>query len=283
MTKFLDTATHWIESQSDAAERRTMLAEFTTTGIPTTTDEVWRYAPLEYFNLDQYSVDAPSLAHAGDALESSIAALGAVVVRTHNGVLQSVEGHLDGLTVEASNHAGSIAGYEDDSFVVLNGALTPGTVALTVAPGSEIRESIVILHSLTTGAAFPRLKVSVGKSASARVIEIWSGGLEALVVPVSEYDLDENASLSVATYQRLDLSAWYVSRTTTTLGRDARMHQSVIGMGAAYDRARNDAVFQGTGAQNELWTTYLGRGTQVHDLRSHQLQQAGRHGMSRMK
>jgi Fe-S cluster assembly protein SufD len=276
MTNFLDTATHWIEGQSDAAERRTMLAEFATTGIPKTTDEVWRYAPLEYFNLDQYVVDAPLQDHSGDALENSIATLGAVVVRTHNGVLQGVEGQLDGVTVETTKHAGSITGYEDDSFVVLNGALTPGTIELTVTPGSEIRETIVILHTVTAGAAFPRLKISLGKSASARVIEIWSGGLDSLVVPVSEYHLDENSSLNLATYQRLDLSAWYVSRTTTTLGRDARMHQSVIGMGAAYDRARNDAVFQGTGAQNELWTTYLGRGTQVHDLRSHQLHNIGR-------
>jgi Fe-S cluster assembly protein SufD len=276
MTKFLDTAAHWIEGQTDAPERRSMLAEFAATGIPATTDEVWRYAPLEYFNLDQYVVDGPPQTRSDDVLESAIAALGAVVVRTHNGVLQSVEGHLDGVTVAASALAGTISGYEDDSFVVLNGALTPGTIELAVAPGVESRETIVVLHSLTAGAAFPRLKISLGKSASARVIEIWSGGIDTFVVPVSEFHLEDNAALSLATYQRLDLSAWYVARTTTTLGRDARMHQSVIGMGAAYDRARNDAVFQGTGAQNELWTTYLGRGNQVHDLRSHQLHNVGR-------
>ena len=35
-------------------------------------------------------------------------------------------------------------------------------------------------------------------------------------------------------------------------------------------------MLQGTGAQNELWTTYLGQGDQVHDLRSHQMHEVGR-------
>ena len=54
------------------------------------------------------------------------------------------------------------------------------------------------------------------------------------------------------------------------------MHQSVLSLGGHYDRARNDAELLGPGAENQLWTTFLGSGDQIHDLRSHQLHQVGR-------
>ena len=87
---------------------------------------------------------------------------------------------------------------------------------------------------------------------------------------MSEYRVDDNASLRLITYQRLDASAWHVARTTGLLGRDARLHQAVIGIGAHYDRSRNDAELQGAGAANELRTTFLGSGDQVHDFRTRQ-------------
>ena len=271
MTNFLDTATAWIDQQSNAATRRVALSAVIDNDLPTTTDEVWRYAPLEYFNLDSYDLASPSVATAPDALEQAIAALGALVVRTTNGVVASIDGALDGVSVTTLSDAPSFDGDTADTFAVLNAAITPGTLAISVDAGVNVTGTVVLLHTVTEGASFPHVQISLGRSAALRVVEVWSGGTNALVVPVSQYHVDENASLSLATYQRLDLSAWYISRTTTTLSRDARMHQSVIGMGGAYDRARNDAILEGANAQNELWTTYLGRGKQVHDLRSHQL------------
>ncbi len=90
------------------------------------------------------------------------------------------------------------------------------------------------------------------------------------MVPVSEYRVDDDASLRLVTYQRLDVSAWHVARTTGRLGRDARLQQAVIGLGGHYDRSRNDAELQGAGASNELRTTFLGTGDQVHDFRTRQ-------------
>lgn len=276
MTNFLDTATAWIDQQSNAASRRVALSAVIENGLPTTTDEVWRYAPLEYFSLDSFDFASLSATTSPDALEQAIATLGALVIRTTNGVIASVDGALDGVSVASNSEAPEFDGDTADTFAVLNAAVTPGTVAISVDAGINVSGTLVLLHTVTEGASFPHMRISLGRSATLRVVEVWSGGANALVVPVSHYEIDENASLSLATYQRLDLSAWYISRTTTTLSRDSRMHQSVIGMGGAYDRSRNDAILQGTNAQNELWTTYLGRGKQVHDLRSHQLHTVGR-------
>jgi Fe-S cluster assembly protein SufD len=44
-----------------------------------------------------------------------------------------------------------------------------------------------------------------------------------------------------------------------------------VGVGARYDRSRNDAVLVGAESHNELRTTFLGSGDQVHDFRTHQL------------
>lgn len=107
-------------------------------------------------------------------------------------------------------------------------------------------------------------------------MEYLEGGHDGLVVPLSEYRVAEDASLTLVTYQRLDESAWQIARTTALIERDARLHQAVIGFGAHYDRSRNDAELRGSGAHNELRTTFLGRGDQVHDFRTRQYHVAPR-------
>jgi Fe-S cluster assembly protein SufD len=47
-------------------------------------------------------------------------------------------------------------------------------------------------------------------------------------------------------------------------------------MGGHYNRSRNDAELLGPGAENELRTTFLGSGDQVHDFRTHQFHKSAR-------
>jgi Fe-S cluster assembly protein SufD len=60
------------------------------------------------------------------------------------------------------------------------------------------------------------------------------------------------------------------------LAKDARLRQSVISLGGHYNRSRNDADMVGLNAENELRTTVLGTGTQIHDYRTRQFHIAGR-------
>jgi Fe-S cluster assembly protein SufD len=205
-----------------------------------------------------------------------------LVIRVVDGFCISTGDPVEGVTVEIDESNNSLTGesllqrYESDTFALLNAALAPGATVVRIAAGVSVEQPIVVLNESTAGASFPRTQIVVGRGASVTVVEYFEGGVNSLVVPVSEYQLDDNSSLRLITYQRLDATAWHVARTTGLLARDARLHQAVVGLGAHYDRSRNDAEMLGAGAANELRTTFLGSGDQVHDFRTRQYHVAPR-------
>ena len=271
MTTFAQSAASFIESRPNAVARGGAWSAFLVEGLPTTSDEVWRYSPLSEFDLDRYAVPEGPATRPDSTFASQLCARAGTVVRVVDGFVANADSPADGVTVhvEESNDWDA-SRYEHDSFALLNLALAPGTTVITIPAGVHVERPIVIVHSAYATASLPRTKVVVQRDASATVVEYFEGGSDSMVVPVSEYDVDENASLQLITYQRLASSAWHVARTTGFVARDARLRQSVIGMGAGYDRSRNDAVLRGVGAENELRTTFMGSGSQVHDFRTHQ-------------
>ncbi len=281
MTSFADSALTLITGRPDADLRRRAWATFETTGLPSTTDEVWRYAPLSDFDLDRYRVptspeDAPSTAFA-----SSLATLSNGVVRVVDGFPFDLGHAVEGVTIDAEGAPSPLGGdplerYASDAFAQLNAALAPATVVVRVAADAVLDEPIIIIHTANGSASFPRTQLILERGANATVIEYYEGGADAVVVPVSEYEVGPNASLRLVTYQRLDVTAWHVARTSAILERDARLNQSVLGMGGHYNRSRNDADLSANGAQNELRTTFLGTGDQVHDFRTRQYHRAAR-------
>ena len=61
MNAFADSASSFIDNRPDAAARRRAWSLFEAVGLPTTSDEVWRYAPLSDLVLERFSVpDAPT-------------------------------------------------------------------------------------------------------------------------------------------------------------------------------------------------------------------------------
>jgi Fe-S cluster assembly protein SufD len=282
MSSFTDSATTFLAAQASASQRQAAWDAFSTSGLPTTSDEVWRYAPLGDLSLERYHVaPAPTDLSAG-AFASDLASQAALVITVVDGFLVSTSTTLAGVSVDLVDDLSGLENeslltrYEADSFAMLNAALTPGSVRVRVENGVNVDGTIVILHLAGAQASFSRVQLELGRSASANVIEYFEGGADALVVPLSEYRLDDNASLQLVTYQRLATSAWHVARSTGFVHRDARLRQSVIGLGAHYNRSRNDATFLGSGAHNELRTTFLGAGDQVHDFRTRQFHVVGR-------
>jgi Fe-S cluster assembly protein SufD len=276
MTSFANSATSFISERPDASERRSAWERFVALGLPTTSDEVWRYAPLRDLDLDQFSV-ASSPHHGADSpFAAQLCERAGLVVRVTDGFGLSMSGLPPGVSVEFADAApslhdeGLLERYTGDTFALLNVALAPSSTVIRIDAGTEVRDPIVVLNESSTCASFSRTQIVVGRGASVTVVEYFEGGRDALVVPVSEYRVDDDASLRLVTYQRLDVSAWHVARSTGRLGRDARLQQAVIGLGGHYDRSRNDAELLGPGASNELRTTYLGSGDQVHDFRTRQ-------------
>jgi len=272
---FTDYALATINASSDAMNRRAAWDAFTALGLPTTVDEVWRYAPLGELDLDRYADPTSGEAPALSDFAAQLAARCGLVVHLVDGAVVDVRGHLDGVSVEsvASTWASH---YDNDAFAQLNCALSPATVTLTVSAKTNVTTPILLVNTTQSSKSFPQVRIVVETSAQVSVVEYLDGGRDALVVPLTEFDLADNAALQVSTYQRLDASAWHVARSTGRLGRDARLRQAVISLGAHYNRSRNDAQFLGTGAENELRTTFLGAGDQVHDFRTRQYHQVGR-------
>ena len=282
MNLFADSAATFILDRPDAAERQRAWLAFETAGLPTTDDEVWRYAPLRDLVLDRFRVAGEPVPGADSDFAAQLCQRAGLVVRVVDGFCTSTGPLTEGVEVEVDHSNRSLSGttlverYEADTFAVLNTALAPATTVLRVADGVVVERPIVILNVSNATSSFSRTQIELGRGASATVVEYFEGGRDALVVPLSEYRLDDNSVLQLITYQRLDPSAWHVARTTGFLERDARLRQAVIGIGAHYNRSRNDAVMRGVGSENELRTTFLGSSDQVHDFRTHQLHLAPR-------
>jgi Fe-S cluster assembly protein SufD len=275
MEIFADSASSFIADRSDAALRQLAWSGFEEAGLPQVSDEVWRYAPLSELDLDRFAVAVEPSASTDSDFARELCERAGLVIRVVDGFCIDATSHLEGVTVEVDESAISLSGetftnrYQSDTFALLNVALSPATTVVRVAPGALVDTPIVVLNITNGSSSFPRTQIDLGRGASATVVEYFEGGADALVVPLSEYLIGENAALQLITYQRLAPSAWHVARTTGFLERDARLRQAVIGMGGHYNRSRNDA-------ENELRTTFLGSGTQVHDFRTHQLHVAGR-------
>ncbi|HEY5265948.1 MAG TPA: Fe-S cluster assembly protein SufD [Acidimicrobiales bacterium] len=282
MSNFAESASTFINERPDAAARRQAWSVYEATGLPTTSDEVWRYAPLNDLGLERFVVPHAPKSMPDSTFATKLIQRAGLVIRVVDGFCVSTGEVIEGVSVEIDESNDSLVGesllrrYESDTFALLNAALGPGAVVIRVAPGVNIAQPIVVLNESSAGASFPRTQIVVGRGSSVTVVEYFEGGVDALVVPVSEYQVDDNASLQLITYQRLDASAWHIARTTGLLSRDARLHQAVVGLGAHYDRARNDAELLGSGASNELRTTFLGSGDQVHDFRTRQFHVAPR-------
>lgn len=275
MTTFLDSAEHFLSTTDNADVRRAAWARFVSTGLPTTADEVWRYAPLELLNLDAYQVPSSPGEAVVTPVAAALAAQAAVVVHIVDGFLVDVVGEVTGVTIEATALVADDR-YPTDAFAHLTQSCAPRVVDVAVAPGTTLNGPLVVVSSVTASSAFPYLRYHVGRSASASVVEYWSGGDHALVAPISEYDVADNGSLDITVYQRLAATAWHVARTQGTLARDARLRHSVISVGGRYNRSRNDCDLVAPGAHNELHTTFLGSASQVHDFRTRQFHLAGR-------
>ncbi|HVB52025.1 MAG TPA: Fe-S cluster assembly protein SufD [Acidimicrobiales bacterium] len=282
MNTFAESASTYIDGRPDAAARRQAWSVFESVGLPTTSDEVWRYAPLGDLRLERFHVPSTPESRPDSAFATQLCQRAGLVIRVVDGFCVSTGEVVEGVSVEIDEANESLAGgsllerYESDTFALLNAALAPAATVIRVAANVNLAQPIVVLNESSAGASFPRTQIVVGRGASVTVVEYFEGGGDALVVPVSEYQVDDNASLQLITYQRLDASAWHVARTTGLLARDARLHQAVVGLGAHYDRSRNDAELLGAGASNELRTTFLGSGDQVHDFRTRQYHVAPR-------
>jgi Fe-S cluster assembly protein SufD len=275
--------------------RATGFEAFSSTPLPSESEEVWRYSPIDELSLEDFSpgIDAEpatGVAPAGAMalLESLRAALGhtaaCVLVLDGHAVPGTWSGADNGdseafafgsaeTVAPAAAMLGSVQ-RDGDALVRLNDAFTPDPIFVDVPAGVTVDGPVLVVHWCEPGAAcFPRVCVRAGTGAAVSVVEVFAGpqaqGIaRSLVVPVTELAAADDASVSYVSLQTLADSAWSIARLSARGARNSSVHTFTVGLGAAYDRIRTDVTVDGKDARSEILSAYLGEGTQVHDIRT---------------
>ena len=262
--------------------------------MPSESEEVWRYTPIDDLNLDDFVpvTTAPGeLPEAGrivaEMVAESLGQLSGQVV-VHNGFPLSFGPQGGGGAVIGG--AGDVPGAQamvgsvqegGDALVRLNDAFAPDAILIDVPAGVVVPDPILVVHWCDAGEAeaagssgsamFPRTAVRLGDGARAALVEVYVGpvgSLRSLVVPVTELLAGDDASLSYASLQILNHAAWSIARLGARGGKDSVVRTFTVGLGGDYDRVRADVSVDGRGARSEILSAYLGSGTQVHDIRT---------------
>ena len=260
---------------------------FVSTPLPTESEEVWRYSPIDHLALDEFAPQqpegsGPGSAAAAEELRAAVeAALGtsAGSVLVHNGRAGTFAttgapgfafGRADDLP-ESRHMLGSVQ-TGGDALVRLNDAFAPDPVFVDVPAGVTVAGPLLVVHWCDPGTvAFPRLAVRVGEGATVSVVEVFAGADGAdrsLVVPVTELSAAAGASLSYVSLQILGAAAWSIARLAARGSEKSSLRTFTVGLGAAYDRVRADVSVEGRDARSEILSAYLGDGSQVHDIRT---------------
>jgi len=173
-----------------------------------------------------------------------------------------------------------------DALVRLNDAFVADPVLIDVPAGVVVPDPVLIVHwcaptadagagagagATLAAAMLPRTCVRLGPGAQVAVVEVYAGPAgtpQSLVVPVTELAASENASLSYVSLQILNDATWSIDRLAARGGADSVLRTFTVGLGGDYDRVRSDVSVDGRGARSEILSTYLGQGSQVHDIRT---------------
>jgi Fe-S cluster assembly protein SufD len=288
----------WLSARrSDAWER------YAAGSLPHEAEEVWRYSGIDRFDLDVFAPTQPSEPgrrsdlEIGRALAEPFGRRAALVV-TYNGTVVGVERAstlpVEQLSVssvlsdsEAPSGLGRLAPAHD-AFGELHDAFLADVVHIVVAKKVVVAEPVVVVHLVDRGtptsspSVFPRSLVHVGASAEAGVIELIAdvgpvpnagegqsqATVGALVIPVTELEVEDDAHLAYANLQVLDQSSTQLAVQASRVGRNATLRSFTVSLGGAYARVRTDSDLVGQGGHTSLLAAYLGTDSQIHDFRT---------------
>ncbi len=141
-------------------------------------------------------------------------------------------------------------------------------------------------------AVFPRTVIRAGVGSRAAVIEIvvdidtglladlpfagrlagaggpGGGGPDRLVVPVTELQVADEASLAYVSVQSLGTDTWQLAHQASTIGADATLRSFAVALGGSYARLRTDSALQGSSGTSLLRAAFIGRDDQMLDFRT---------------
>jgi Fe-S cluster assembly protein SufD len=227
--------------------------------MPSERDEIWRYLDLDF---------DPALASA--ASEPGTPAVPDDIVKGWAGnVVSIVDGFVVTEGVKTASMSGVPVGSERDAdlFATAYRALSPGAV---VIDGAMLDEPVLVdVQTTGVGTTFPGVHVEVdGGSSGTVIVRYRSGSSEpATVVPTLTANVGDNGSLALTVVQDWNYETRAIGRAIATLGRDARLVLSEIGLGARLGRLHLDVDFVGNGSTAKIYGAYFGEEDQTLDYR----------------
>ncbi len=192
---------------------------------------------------------------------------------------------------------GAVLGDPHD-YPLLNDAFAVDPIVVDVRPGAAVSDPVVIVHVVTGtagSAVFPRTVVRAGEGSSAGVVELvvdaasglladghttWSVDVgepaERLVVPVTELQVGDDASLAYVSVQSLGPATWQLAHQASRIGARSTLSSYAVALGGGYARLRTDSALVGDSGASRLRAAFIGRHDQMLDFRTLQDHRAPR-------
>jgi Fe-S cluster assembly protein SufD len=161
----------------------------------------------------------------------------------------------------------TVASRDSDLFATAFTALAPGTA---IVDGGMLQVPVLVdVQATGSATTFPGLHVDVpGGTAGTVIVRYRSATSQpATVVPTITANVGDNARLALTVVQDWNYQTRAIGRAIATLGRDASLVLSEIGLGAHLGRLHLDVDFVGNGSNAKIYGAYFGEEDQTLDYR----------------
>ena len=282
------------------AERRAEgLAQFKTLPAPAPNDELWRFASVGRLKIDDYApTGAPDAATAEALLERSNLvserAGRSVYVDDHAVCFEGISEALKAqgvlyLPIEAAlqSHPELMERYflkestelGSAKFFGLHAASTRAGSVLYVPKGVEIEQPLVNYYWTSTQgtAVFPHTLIIAEANAKASVVDVFFSETkenEALNIAVSNLHAADGAQVFRKVVQDWNEQTTSFQLDTTIAGRDARVKNLAVNIGAERARYENQTRIEGPGANVKMYSLTVAEEKQEFDQRTFQTHNA---------
>lgn len=277
------TATPWLKDYFQSG-----LTRFLSAGIPTVTDEEWKYTNLSALSAIDFKPVTQIELSPNNQIKK-ICTPGEASFVFVNGVfdekLSSANSLPNGLaflplkdayTKKEAQIKSLLTKYEskdENSFIALSRALGANGLYIEISNNANIEKLIHIVHITTCkdpGLAAPRSIVIVGKSAEATILEthIGTGDDVYLSCALCDIYLDENAVLHYCKAQSESLKAYHIGNTRVWQERNSHFDGFSLMNGSSITRNNLDIISNGEGTSSTLNGFYGVNGNQHVDNHS---------------
>ncbi len=261
-----------LAAQSMGDIRRAACERLHELGWPTRKVEAFRYCDLKPATETQW-LPAPHAAANPEDLEAlDIAGTGARLVFVNGRFDADASSSLPAQTRLLAPMLGEmeldrVADFQDDPFANLATALVEDGVVIEVPDGQVLPHPIHIVHlTQTCGepiASTLRVVIRLGRAARACVLETWAGEGPALVTPMTEVELAEDAHCDHARLVEHGNEVWHMGAIASRQAGESTFESVVLTIGGSTVRTLASASLDGEGGHAAL------RGFGIGDDRRH--------------